>query len=147
LRDAKQKSEEPQSAPLKLTLAVEPYTLRRSHRHVADQKGFDRQEGVEVTINYYSSGLESMNAMINGEAHIATVSDIAFALRMKDDASLRVIASIGESTGKQNRGEKGQTFSEPEDLAGKKIGYSPGTASEYYVHAFLITNRIFAARM
>jgi NitT/TauT family transport system substrate-binding protein len=135
------KTEDPQSALAKLTLAVDP-TLYAGLIAVADQKGFDRQEGVEITINYYSSGLESMNAMIKGEAQIATVSDIAFALRMKDDASLRVIASIGESTGSKIVARKDRNINEPADLAGKKIGYSPGTASEYYVNAFLITHRV-----
>jgi ABC-type nitrate/sulfonate/bicarbonate transport system substrate-binding protein len=135
------KMEEPKTTPLKLTISVDP-TLYAGLIAIADQKDFDSEEGLEVTINYYSSGLEAMNAMIKGDAHIATVSDIAFALKMKDDPSLRIIASIGESTGSKIVARKDRNIHEPEDLAGKMIGYSPGTATEYHVHSFLITNRI-----
>ena len=80
--------------------------------------------------------------MMGGEAQVATVSDIAFALTMNEDPSLRIIASIGTSVGSQIVARKDRNIHEPADLTGKRIGYSPGTASDYFLHSFLLTNHI-----
>lgn len=137
-----QKAEqEAQTPPLKLTLAIDP-TPYAGLIAVADEKGFFMQAGVEVKINLHPSGLDALKAMQGGEAQVATVSDIAFALRMNGDPSLRIIASIGMSVGSQIVARKDRNIHEPSDLTGKKIGYSPGTASDYFLHAFLLTNRL-----
>jgi ABC-type nitrate/sulfonate/bicarbonate transport system substrate-binding protein len=126
---------------LELTLAIDP-TLYTGLIAVADEKGFFKQEGVNVKMNLHPSGLDAMKGMIRGEAQVATVSDIAFAIHMNENPSLRIIASIGTSVGSQIVGRKDRNIHEPSDLIGKRIGYSPGTGSDYHFHAFLLTNHI-----
>ncbi len=137
----RQKAERVQNQPLKLTLAVNP-SLYSGLIAVADEKGFFKQAGVEVTTNLYPSGLDALKAMQKGEAQVATVADIAFALTMNGDPSLRIIASIGLSKGSQIVARQDRNIHEPSDLKGKKIGYSPKTASDYFLYAFLLTNHL-----
>jgi NitT/TauT family transport system substrate-binding protein len=137
-----QKAEsEAQTAPLKLTLAVQPAPYSGLIA-VADEEGFFKQAGVEVTLKLYPSGLDSLEAMLEGEAQIATVADIAFAGKMNEDPSLRVLASIGLSVGNQIVARKDRNIREPADLKGKKIGFTPNTVSDYFLYSFLLTNHL-----
>lgn len=135
---------EAQSAPLKLILAVQPAPYSGLIA-VAAEKGFFRESGVEVTIRPYPSGLEALRAMQHGDAMVSTVGDIAFAGQMSKDPSVRVVASIGLTVGNQVVARKDRNIREPSDLKGKKIGYSPGTSSDYFLHAFLLTNHLSPA--
>jgi NitT/TauT family transport system substrate-binding protein len=127
--------------PIKLTLAVEPAPFSGLIA-VAYEKGFFKQAGLDVTIKLYPSGLESLEAMLRGEADIATAADIAFASLMSKDPSLRVVASIGLTVGNQIVARKDRNIREPSDLKGKTIGYSPNTVSDYFLYAFLLTNHL-----
>ena len=128
-------------APIKLTLAVEPAPFSGLIA-VADQKGFFKQAGLDVTIKLYPSGTESLEAMLRGEVEIATAADIAFASKMNEEPSLRVVASIGLTVGNQIVARKDRKIREPSDLKGKKIGFSPNTASDYFLYSFLLTNHL-----
>jgi ABC-type nitrate/sulfonate/bicarbonate transport system substrate-binding protein len=130
-----------QSAPLEVTLAFQgaPYSGLIA---VAKEKGFFQQAGIELKTVRYPSGLDSLKAMMRGEAQIATVSDIALASMMHEDPSLRVLAAIGASSGSQIVARKDRNIHEPKDLSNKRIAYSPGTSSAYYLHSFLLTHHI-----
>lgn len=130
-----------ESAPLKITLAImdTPYSGLIA---VADEKGFFKKAGVAVTIKGYPSGRDALKAMMRGEAEVATAADIAFAGAMNEDPSLRVIAAIGSSSGSEIVARKDRNIHEPADLRGKRVGYSPGTSSAYFLHSFLLTHRI-----
>lgn len=125
----------------KITLAVNP-TPYAAVLAVAEEKRFFKEEGIEINMKSHPSGLDALKAMMRGDAQIATVADVAFALNMQEHPSLRIIASIGMSVGSQIVARKDRNIREPADLKGKKIGYSPGTASDYFFHAFLLTNHL-----
>jgi NitT/TauT family transport system substrate-binding protein len=80
--------------------------------------------------------------MMRGEAQIATLADIAFASAMSEEASLGVIAAIGATTGSEIVARKDRKIREPGDLKGKRVGYSPGTSTPYFLHSFLLMNHI-----
>lgn len=128
-------------SPLQITLATQagPYSGLIA---VADEKDFFEKAGLAVKINLYPSGLDSLKAMMQGKAEVATAADIAFASTMAEDPSLRVIASIGSSMGSQIVARKDRNIHKPADLIGKKIGYSPNTSSHYFLHSFLLTHEI-----
>jgi len=133
--------QEVKSETLEINLAVHgtPYSGLIA---VADEKGFFKEAGLKVKINLYPSGLESLKAMQRGDAQVATVADIAFALEMFEDQSIRTIASIGTSMGAQIVARKDRNIHAPADLKGKRIGYSPLTSSEYFLYAFLLSQRV-----
>jgi ABC-type nitrate/sulfonate/bicarbonate transport system substrate-binding protein len=130
-----------QSTPLKITLAIQPAPYS-SLIAVADEKGFFKEAGLEVKINSYPSGFDALTAMMRGEVQVSTVADIAFASKMNEDPSLRVITAIGTSSGSEIVARKDRNIREPADLRGKRVGYSPGTSSPYFLHSFLLIHHI-----
>lgn len=130
-----------QGTPRELIVAVQPAPYSGLIA-VADEEGFFQKAGLEVKVKEFPSGLEALQAVVRGEAQVATVADIAFATTMKDEPSLRVLAAIGASTGSRIVGRRDRNIHEPVDLAGKRIGYSPGTSSHYFLHSFLLMHRI-----
>lgn len=130
-----------ESAPLEITVGIiaAPYSGLIA---VAEEKGFFEKTGVKVKIDKYPSGLEALKAMMRGEAQFATIADIAFASTMDEDPSLRVIAAIGTTTGSAVVARKDRNIREPADLRGKRVGYSPGTSSPYFLHSFLLTHHL-----
>lgn len=127
------------AAPLKITLATfdTPYSALIA---VADDQGFFGKAGLDVTITLHPSGREALQAAMNGQAQVATVADIAFAGAIGGDPSLRVIGAIGASWGSEIVARADRQIARPEDLKGKRVGYSPGTSSAYHLRSFLLTN-------
>ena len=132
---------ESRRTPLKVSLAyvASPYSGLIA---IAEAKGFFKECGVEVTGKDYPSGLSAVEAMMRGEAQIATGADVVLATKVMEDPSLRVIASIGSSGASEIVVRRDRGIHEPSDLKGKKIGYSAGTTSEYHLSTFLTANNI-----
>jgi NitT/TauT family transport system substrate-binding protein len=61
---------------------------------------------------------------------------------MKQDSSLRIIAAIGTSSASEIVARKDRNIREPADLRGKRVGYSPGTTSSYFLHSFLLLHHL-----
>ncbi len=137
----RQQPQEPAAARAKVVLATQAVPCSGLIA-VADEKGYFAHAGLEVRIDLYPSGRDALGALMRGEAHVATVADIALAGAIIDDPTLRVIASIGTSTGSQVVARRDRSIATPADLKGKRVGYSPGTASHYYLHSFLLMNGI-----
>ncbi len=130
-----------QTAPLKLSLAIQavPHSGLIA---IADDRGFFKESGLEVSIKTYPSGLSALEAVCRGEAQMATVADVAFVGKVSEEPSLRIVASIGLSTGNKIVARKDRNILKPSDLKGKKIGFSPNTTSDYFLDIFLLTNAI-----
>jgi ABC-type nitrate/sulfonate/bicarbonate transport system substrate-binding protein len=128
-------------ARLGITLATQdtPYSGLVA---VADTQGFFEEAGVDVEVTLHPSGLDALHAVMRGEAHVATVADVAFAGAMDEDPSLRVIAAIGASSGSEVVARRDRGIQEPADLKGKRVGYSPGTSSRYFLNSFLLTQHV-----
>jgi NitT/TauT family transport system substrate-binding protein len=133
--------QELQGAPLKVSLALVPNSYSGLIA-IADAKGFFKECGLEVTVKDYPSGLAAVEALIRGEVQLATGADMVMATKIFDDPSLRVVASIGSSGANEIVARKDRNIREPSDLKGKKVGFSRGTSSEYYLDSFLLANTI-----
>ena len=131
----------PSGPPIKLSLAVSPAPYSALVA-IADQKGFFKQEGLDVSLASYPSGREALDAVCRGDAQVATVADIAFSAKALEDHSIRILASIGTTVGSQIVARKDRNIQKPSDLKGKKIGFSTGTVSDYFLYSFLITENI-----
>ncbi|MBI5550046.1 MAG: NrtA/SsuA/CpmA family ABC transporter substrate-binding protein [Desulfobacterales bacterium] len=127
--------------PLELSLATQaaPYS---GLVLIAAEKGYFREAGLEVTLNLYASGKEAMEAMCQGKAHLATAADIAFAAKALAEPSIRVLASIGTTTGSQIIARRDRGIQTPADLRGKKIGFTAHTTSDYFLFTFLVIENI-----
>jgi hypothetical protein len=66
--------------PLKLSLAVAPAPYSGLIA-VADEMGYFREAGLEVSIEDYPSGKDALEAVCRGDAQAATTSDLAFSAK------------------------------------------------------------------
>jgi ABC-type nitrate/sulfonate/bicarbonate transport system substrate-binding protein len=132
---------EAQGPPLKISLALVPFPYSGLIA-IAEHQGFFRESGLEVSAKEYPSGLAAVDALCRGEAQLATGADIVMATKIPEVPSLRVVASIGSTDTNEIVARNDRGIREPSDLKGKRIGFSLGTSSEYYLTTFLLANAI-----
>jgi len=105
---------------------------------VAEEQNFFTQNGLNITLKVYDTGLSAVNAMLNGEVDVsAPVAEYILVGKAFNKDKVQTIASIDEADytfiiGRKDRGI--QTIS---DLKGKKIGVARGTVMEFYLGRFL----------
>ena len=106
---------------------------------IAHEKGFFRQQGLEVSLLTYSSGRAALKAVFEKNADLATVADTVLMLAALENKKIATIATIAESD-RNHRiiALREYGISQPGDLAGKKIGVTQGTSGEYFLYIFLL---------
>jgi ABC-type nitrate/sulfonate/bicarbonate transport system substrate-binding protein len=131
----------PHTQPLKLSLAMQPAPYS-GLLAIADEKGYFKEVGLEVAMDFHPSGRSCLEAVSRGQAEVGTVADIAFAAKVFEEPSIRILASIGTTQGSQIIARKDRNIQTPADLKGKRVGFTPGTTSDYFLYAFLTRQNI-----
>lgn len=111
--------------------------------HVALAKGFFRDEGLEVQPELRSYGKAALQAVIDGQADIATAAETPIMFAILNGADIRVLANIVASN--TNNGivaRRDAGIVNARDLKGKRIGYAPGTTSDFFLSSLLAANGI-----
>lgn len=104
---------------------------------IAERQGYFAAEGLAVTLRPYPFGLPAFEAMLKGEAEVATVAETPLMLASLDGRKFRIIAQYMASVGHQivARGDRG--IQRLEDLRGRRVGVSIGTTAHYMLHVML----------
>ncbi len=121
----------------KLTIAIASISMS-APIYVALDRGFFRQEGLDVSVEPYAAGKDALAAAMGGKADMATASETPVVFTVMGGSRLFVIATICDSEKDLAiiaRKDKG--ISQPADLKGKAIGVTPGTASDFFLESFL----------
>jgi ABC-type nitrate/sulfonate/bicarbonate transport system substrate-binding protein len=111
--------------------------------HIAIAKGFFTEEGLDATPRSHVSGKSALDAVIEGKADLATVSDTPIMFAVMDGKKITTVAVISSSS--RNTAilaRKDRGISKPADLRGKTIGIVRGTIGDFFADAFLITHGI-----
>jgi NitT/TauT family transport system substrate-binding protein len=111
--------------------------------HIAAKKDFFRQAGLDVTATPYEFGKLALDAVINGQADMATAADTPVMYAILDGKTITAFAVIETSTENQvivARKDRGiQTVG---DLKGKTIGVTKGTAGDFFTDSILLLQNI-----
>lgn len=109
---------------------------------VADQKGFFKEQGLNVKINYVNTGKIAMDDLLAGKADYANVveTNIAFAGFLNPD--LEVFCTIEKVYDAVIIGRKDKGILQPSDLKGKNIGVLLATTSQVFLDRFLEKHNI-----
>lgn len=105
---------------------------------VAEDLGFFSQNGLNITLRKYDSGVASLDGLLNGEADIAVgVTEFPLVGRALKKERIRTVGSIDKGeiiylVGRKDRGIENAT-----DLKGKRVGTALRTISEFYLGRFL----------
>lgn len=109
---------------------------------IAQERGYFRDQGLDVEIRLSQSGLHSLNAVIGGHTDLATTAEIPFVGHSFDRPDLRILATISASETSRLIARGDRAIRAPRDLAGKRIGVTLGTVSEYFLMRYFTLNGI-----
>ncbi len=135
-----------QEKPEKHTGPVEKITLAAyagetgALVYVAEHQGFFEENGLDVTIKDYASGKAAADALLSGEADIATSADFVFVSNSFDHADLRVFGTVATAEVIELVARKDKGITTPTDLNGKKIGVTKKSSAESDLGKFLLYN-------
>jgi NitT/TauT family transport system substrate-binding protein len=104
---------------------------------IADEKGYFRKYGLNVTIRNYPTGVVAMNELLAGNADLAYAAEFVGVSTSFKPADFRIITSTAKSDviAIVIRNDRG--ISKPSDLKGKTIAFPKGTAAEFFLGRYL----------
>ena len=110
---------------------------------VADEQNFFAQNGLNVTLKYYDTGLASVNALLNGEANISSsTADYVFAGKVLQNQPIEAIATHNKVEYDFIVARKDHGINNISDLEGKRIGVIRNTHLEFFLSRFLELNGV-----
>ena len=104
---------------------------------VADDQGFFKQNGLNVTLKEYPTGASSLNALATNEADFSVSSEYAFINQVLNGADIRQVANIDKAENEYLIARRDKGISNISDLKGKKIGVVRKGAAEFYLGRYL----------
>jgi NitT/TauT family transport system substrate-binding protein len=115
---------------------------------LAEQQGYFKKYGIQVSITEYSTGLEAIEALMQGKADVAASEEYPFMIKIfEKNRNLRSFGTISLNTGTNSMVVRKDSVPRLEALPGKKLGIVKGTASEFFARNFLIQNDIDLTRI
>jgi NitT/TauT family transport system substrate-binding protein len=106
--------------------------------HVAMTKGYFTEERLDVQPLMHTYGKAALQAVIENKADFATVAETPVMFSVLKGDKIFVIANIESSTNNNAVvARKDAGIVTPGDLKGKRIGFTPGTTSDFFLDSFL----------
>jgi len=113
---------------------------------IAEQKGFFKDEGLDVSVKYFPSGGDLMTAFVGGSVDFGSAGTIPVVTLRARPFPLKVIAQMSDISGAQQLIVK-QNVKSLDELKGKKIGVMLGTASEAFYKSIIKSYGLDASGM
>jgi NitT/TauT family transport system substrate-binding protein len=110
---------------------------------IAQEKGFFRDEGLNVTTLIVSGGIQSAEALATGSADMGAMGDAPGVTLMARNMGAKLVASYGGGEG-QHRLVGWTDVESVSDLVGKKVGVQFGSSSQGALLRLLEANGISA---
>jgi len=105
---------------------------------IANEKGYFKQEGLDVDVKYLEAGRYCMDAVVSGSADFGNVVEVNVGyLGFTGNENVSIIGTIVSSTSSAIVARKSSGISKPEDIKGKRFALSPGTTSDIFANRFL----------
>jgi NitT/TauT family transport system substrate-binding protein len=133
------------AAPLTLAVSEGPVALPVL---VADARGFFKDEGLDVRQVDCRSGLECAQRLFDGQADVATVSELVVALNSVARPGITLFGTISaSSTQIRLVARRGATEAAGGGLAGLRVAAPPGTSAQYFLDCWLVFNDVDPRRI
>ena len=106
--------------------------------HIALNKGYFSNAGLDVQPLIHSFGKMALQSVLDGKADFATVAETPVMFSVLEGDRIFVVANI-ESSGRNNAvlARPGAGIARAADVKGKRIGFTPGTTSDFFLDSFL----------
>jgi sulfonate transport system substrate-binding protein len=107
---------------------------------IADAKGHFADEGLDVALKFYDSGLLAVNDMLAGKLDLSTAAPLVVVNKNQDNnqPKLKILTEVGKSEDIRIVGRKDHGLTGPSDLVGKKVGVMRGTEPVFYLNVFCV---------
>jgi len=139
-------AEKPAEPPKQVSIGISATSLLPALIHIADEKGYFLEQGIDVEICGYPTGKAAFTAALNGEVDVATVADtpiVFFSFERNDFAVFATVVDSAQHCKALARLDR--NISDPQDLIGKKVATTIGTSAHFFMATFLGLNGIDAA--
>jgi len=130
-----------QTTPIKITLFGQP-SVNNDSIWMAFEKGFFKDEGLEVTYRLFPSGTTAFQSFQSGQGDIVMAGDLpSVQYFFNTKKKFRVIAAIERDT-------KGyvvvaqKSIVKPQDLAGKTVATRVGSTGSWFISEYLTKNGV-----
>jgi NitT/TauT family transport system substrate-binding protein len=134
---------QPAGPPEPMTIAANTHYAGTGLVFVAQLKGYFANEGLNVTLQPYTTGKDALDAALEGQAELATVADIPIMFAVTKGQPVSIVATIftvERDPGIIGRKDKGVLTLA--SLNGKRIGVTLGTSGHFVLDAFLIRQKL-----
>jgi NitT/TauT family transport system substrate-binding protein len=130
-----------QQAPLKMTLFGQP-SVNNDAIWMAIEKGFYKDEGLDVTYRLFPSGTTAFQAFQTGQGDIVMTGDLpSVQYYFNSKQNYRTIAVI-ERDAKGYVVVAGKDIKKPADLVGKTVATRVGSTGSWFVSEYLTKNKV-----
>jgi NitT/TauT family transport system substrate-binding protein len=134
-----------QAAPLTLAVSEGPVALPVL---VADARGFFKDEGLDVHQIDCRSGLECAQRLFDGQADVATVSELVVALNSVARPGITLFGTISaSSTQIKLVARRSAAAAAGGGLSGLRVATPPGTSAQYFLDCWLVFNDVDPRRV
>lgn len=136
-----QDAEQQAAQPLQKVTVAYTYQPQSTLVHVAMAKGYFAEQGLDAQSLMHTYGKAALQSVIDNKADFATVAETPVMFNVLKGEKIFVIANI-EASSLNNAivARKDAGISVPGDLKGKRIGFVPGTTSDFFLDSLLTAN-------
>jgi len=113
----------------------EGFALHWGQFFIADQRKFWEAQGLTPKVTTFASGRLVLDAVVGGAVVIGTAAETPVAFANLNGLPVRVIGTLNRHEPFDLVADK--SIATVKDIKGRKIGYSQGTNSHYYLHKVL----------
>ena len=120
-----------------IAIAYSPFESTALFWVAEDQRFFD-ENGINVTIRKYDSGVATLEGMARGEADVAVgISEYPLVTKAFQGAKIRALGNIDKGDFIYLVGRRDRGIGDVADLRGKRVGTTFGTIAEFHLGRFL----------
>ena len=121
----------------KVTIGISATSLLPALVHIADEKGYFLDEGIDAEIRGYPAGKFALAALFDGELDMATVGETPIVTNSFERDDFAVFVTILDSAQHAKAlTRKDRDINTPEDLIGKKVATTIGTTAHFCMATF-----------
>ncbi|HYF12787.1 MAG TPA: NrtA/SsuA/CpmA family ABC transporter substrate-binding protein [Candidatus Paceibacterota bacterium] len=104
---------------------------------IAEDNGYFRDEGLQVSYLDYDAGQPGLDALREGRADITASGELPIVRSIMRGDKIFIVAELESDNGKNIIGRKDRGIRSAADFKGKRIGVTKGTVNEFQLISFL----------
>lgn len=138
--------EKPAEPLEKVTIGISATSLLPALVHIAEDRGYFLEEGIDIEVKGYPTGKDALAATFSGEVDMGTVADTPIVSNSFERNDFAVFVTIVDSAQHSKAlARKDSNINTPQDLVGKKVATTVGTTAHFFMAVFFIMNGIDAS--